>query len=90
MAESELQEKLDPGTMRRLRHLQSEEHPPRQKLMMLLRGAFPHLPFGSENNVDPFELSSIGQTFVYEIIYKIEFPFINSTQSLCRQIFQKF
>lgn len=47
-------------------------------------------PLDSENNVDPFELSSIGQTFVYEIIYKAEFPFLNNTQSLCRQFSQNF
>lgn len=47
-------------------------------------------PLDSENNVDPFELSSIGQTFVYEIIYKTEFPFLNNTQSLCRQFSQNF
>lgn len=47
-------------------------------------------PLGSENNVDPFEVSSIGQTFAYEIVYKREFPFLNSTQSLCRQFSQNF
>lgn len=47
-------------------------------------------PLGSENNVDPLEVSSKGQTFAYEIVYKREFPFLNSTQSLCRQFSQNF
>lgn len=39
------QEKVDPGTTRRLRPLKSDGGPPRQKVTRLFTGAFPHLMF---------------------------------------------